>query len=219
MTTWVRKVSVIVAFSFFQATAAHAIPFTVAFTATDFVSLVGSSPAPDDAVSGAMIYDAASINSPIDSLTAISLTISGHTYTLAEVGFLDLGLGFEEIGGLIDGVNGSGNSETDFSIIWDTSSLMPLLFLYATSDSSGIWDTSTFTQFSVTPSAVPEPNTLALLALGFLGNAWAMAVFVRTPNLSLNRTARRWRLRAVRSRPVSLVSLGGTNRLSSAIRP
>ena len=148
MTTWLRKLWVIVAFSFFQAMAVHAIPITVTFTATDFVPLFGSSPAPDDPVSGAMTYDAASINSPINSLTAISLTISGHTFTLAEVGFLDLGLGIEEIGGLIDGVNGSGNSENDFLIIWDT---------------------STFTRFSVTPSAVPEPNTLALLALGFLG--------------------------------------------------
>jgi hypothetical protein len=187
MKTWQLKLWVIVTFSFFEAIAAHALPFTVAFTATDFVPLVSSIPAPDDPVSGTMIYDAASINSPINSLTAISLTISGHTYALTEVGFLDLGLGFEEIGGLIDGVNGSGNFENDFLIIWDRSSLVPLFFLYATSDSSGIWDTSTFAQFSVTPSAVPEPNTLALLALGFLGilaAQIAMAVRVRTPNLS-----------------------------------
>jgi len=167
MTTWLRKLWVIAAISLFGAIAAHANPFTVTFTATDFVPLFPSSPVPDDPVSGTMIYDAASINSPIDSLTAISLTISGHTYTLAEVGFLDLGLGFEEIGGLIDGVNGSGSNENDFLIIWDTSSLVPLLFLYATLDSTGIYDTSNFTQFSIT--AVPEPNTLALVALGFLG--------------------------------------------------
>jgi hypothetical protein len=169
VTTWLWKLWPIAAFSFFQAMVAHAIPITLTFTATDFVPLVGSSPAPDDPVSGAVIYEAASVNSPINSLTAISLTISGHAFILAEVGFLDLGLGIEEIGGLIDGVNGAGNSESDFLIIWDTSSLTPLLFLYPTSDSSGIWDTSTFAQFSVTPSAVPEPNTFVLLALGFLG--------------------------------------------------
>jgi hypothetical protein len=167
MTVWLRRVWVIAVFSFFGATAAHANPFTVTFTATDFVPLFPSSPTPDDLVSGSMTYQAASMNSPIDSLTGVSLTLSGHSYSLAEVGFLDLGLGIEEIGGMVDGVNGSGSNENDFLMIWDTSSLVPLLFLYATLDSTGIYDTFTFTRFDI--AAAPEPNTLALLALGFIG--------------------------------------------------
>lgn len=161
------KLLVVGVISLLGATATHAIPITVAFTATGFVPLIGSTPAPDDPVSGTLVYDAASVNSPINSLTSISLTINGHTYGLSEIGFLtDFGLG--EIGGLIDGVNGSGNFEDDFLILWERATLTPLLFLYATANSGEIWTTSNFSQFSVTASPVPEPATLALLALCLL---------------------------------------------------
>jgi len=153
-------------FALLAATAAQAIPVSVAFTATGFVPLFGSTPAPDDPVSGTIVYDAASVNAAINSLTSITLTINGHVYTLGEIGFLsDPGIG--EVGGLIDGVNGSGSFEDDFVIIWDMNALTPLLFLYATANSDAIWTTSSFSSFSVT--AAPEPATLALFALGVLG--------------------------------------------------
>jgi len=166
MALWLRNLGVIASLALFAATAAHANPFSLTFTATDFVPVFPSTPAPNDPVSGALTYDAASMNSPVDSLTAISLTIGAHTYSLAEVGFLDSGFGIAEIGGLIDGVNGSGGNENDFLIIWDTASLAPLLFQYATLESDGVYNASSFSQFHV--AAVPEPNTLVLAALGFL---------------------------------------------------
>jgi hypothetical protein len=47
----------------------------------------------------------------------------------------------------------------------------------------------------------------------FLGAAWALGFVVpSTPNISLNRTARRRRSRAVRSRPVSLVRWASQDR-------
>jgi hypothetical protein len=140
----------------------------ITFTAAEFTNLVDSTPAPEDPVSGTIVYDAASLNAPINSLTSISLSIAGHTYALGEVGFLsDSGIGY--VGGLIDGVTGSGNFENDFLIVWDMLALVPLQFLYATEDSSGIWYTLAFSQFTVTDASVREPNTIFLLVLGFLG--------------------------------------------------
>ena len=173
MTTSLRNFGVLSAFVLLVASGAHAAPITVSFTATGFVPLVGSNPAPDDPVSGTIVYDASAVNAPIDSLISISLTIGDHTYSLDEIGFVNNG-GFAYVGGLIDGVLGSGNFEDDFWIIWDQTTLLPLDFLYATLvDPAGIWDTQTFGQFSVTSSA-PEPTTFALLALGLLGMAAAL---------------------------------------------
>lgn len=171
MTAWLRKLGVTVAFVLFEAGAAHGMPITVTFTATDIVALVGSGAAPDDPVSGTVFYDALSINAPIDSMTSISLTISGHSYALAEIGFVNEVGGVTYVGGLVDGVTGSGNFEDDFLLGWDTASLVPLIFLYATVGSSGIWIASQFSQFDVTASAASEPGALILLALGLLGLA------------------------------------------------
>jgi hypothetical protein len=86
-------------------TPASAIPITVSFTATGFN--VG---APTDPVTGSIGYDAASTTAPPNSLTSINLTIAGHAYSLAEVGFADSTV----IGALINGVNFVGASTNDF---------------------------------------------------------------------------------------------------------
>lgn len=140
-------------------------PITVNFAATTFSDIVNSDPAPNDPVTGTLVYEAASPAAPIDSLTSISLAIAGHTYVIGEIGFLNVEGGVFYVGGLIDGVGGSGNFEDDFLLVWDTT-LLPLQLLYAAADMSGIWVTNTFSRFEV--SAVPEPGTLALVGLALL---------------------------------------------------
>ncbi len=105
--------------------AVSAATIEMTFTATNFAPLFGAVPPIDDPVSGTIRYEAASINAPIDALTSVSLVIAGHMYTLAEIGF-DNETGVNYIGGLVDGVLGSGNFEDDFQIGWDTGSLVPL---------------------------------------------------------------------------------------------
>jgi len=142
-------------------------PAMVAFTATGFTNLIDANPAPEDPVNGVIVYDAASPNAPIDSLISISLSIAGHAYGLSDIGFLsDSGVGY--VGGLIDGVLGSGNFENDFLLVWDMAALVPLDFLYAVEGNSGIWDMPVFARFTVTDSAVPVPATVLLLTIGFL---------------------------------------------------
>jgi hypothetical protein len=138
---------------------------TITFSAGPFTNLIDAAPAPEDPVSGTFAYSAASPNAPINSLSSISVSIAGHPYALADVGALsDSGIGY--VGGLIDGVLGSGNFENDFQIVWDMSSLLPLQFLYSMEGSSGIWVTSTFSQFTVIESSVPEPGPILLIAVG-----------------------------------------------------
>ena len=152
--------------------AVSAATIEMTFTATNFAPLVGAVPPIDDPVSGTIRYEAASINAPIDALTSVSLVIAGHMYTLAEIGF-DNETGVNYIGGLVDGVLGSGNFEDDFQIGWDTGSLVPLILLYAASGSAGLWITSEFSQFAVV--AVPEPATMPLLALALCAFTFADA--------------------------------------------
>ena len=165
MKTWLRNFGALTAFSLLLAGAAHAIPITLSFTAAGFV---GPDPAPNDPLSGTIVYEAASVTSPIESLISISLTIGDHTYTLDEIGFVNDGTS-AIVGGLEGGVLGSGNFMDDFWIVWEPPTLLPLNFLYAALVSpAGIWETSTFSQFSVA-AAVPEPAPLVLLAFGIGG--------------------------------------------------
>jgi len=138
--------------------AANASPFLVDFTYTGFIG-------PDPTVTGSAVFESASINSPIQSVTSINLTIAGHTYILAEVGSDVLG-GSNLIGGLIDGVDTVSANTNDFILEWAYSTNTPDRFIYATASSTVF--TSRTSTFSITPvqAAVPEPATLALFSLG-----------------------------------------------------
>lgn len=119
-------------------------------------------------VTGTIVWDADSPTSPINSLSSIDLSIDGHDFTLAEVGFA---VGFANdgvIGGLVGGVGALYFGNNDFMIEWDAANLTPIQFNYTTPTSGGGFVfTTTFTQFSVTAQqAVPEPATLTLLAAG-----------------------------------------------------
>lgn len=151
-------------------------PIALNFTAVNFNDVS----APDDPVSGTIIYEAASATDPIDALTSIALTIDGHNYTVDEVGFISpFGFNGQLLGGKINNVDGLIPSETDdFFLTWNMETLTPFSFSYSSSSTQGFWTTETFETFSVgpvvrgpgrVPTDVPAPATLALVALGLLG--------------------------------------------------
>jgi PEP-CTERM motif len=100
-------------------------------------------------------------------LTSIDLTIAGHTYSLAEVGFA----GATIIGSTLDGVGVVIGDENTFFLDWTASSITPVEFAYGCeAGCSRGFTTSIFTQFNVTAAApVPEPSTFTLLLVGILG--------------------------------------------------
>jgi hypothetical protein len=147
-------------------TPAHAIPVTVSFTASGFTSEGGGLPAPTDPVVGSIVYEAASITSNINSLTSVNLTIAGHTYTVDELNFANNSPpSFAVIGTPNGGVCCAATNGADtFFVEWFQATLIPSVFIYAAASVPGdIWDSSNFTQFSVTAAAVPEPSSLSLL--------------------------------------------------------
>ena len=169
MKIWMRNIGVLAAFSLLVTSGAHAMPITLSFTASNFVPSLGSNPPPVDPVSGTIVWDAASVNSPINSLTSISLVIDGHTYSLGEIGFVNF-TNVAFIGGLVSGINSVVPATDDFFFEWDFATPTPFMFTYASSRHfPPVWSSNTFPQVTVTPT--PEPTALACLTLGLLGIA------------------------------------------------
>lgn len=148
---------------FLAATPASAIPFRVSFTAEDF-----GPGAPADPVSGFIEYNANSITSPIQSITSISLTISGHVYALAEIGFISPFNIDHLVGGTITGIDGLIDGTNDFALVWNILTQTPSLFVYTTENTDTVFQTGTFSQFSVvdTSVVVPEPASLWMMISG-----------------------------------------------------
>jgi hypothetical protein len=152
--------------------------FELDFTAIGFAATSGFVNPPTDPVSGHIMYTAASLTSPIDSLTAISLVIGGHQYTLAEVGYSNDFPNASLIGGLANGVTTISQNvftglSNDFWIYFKRSPFQPVDFYYSVDSSMAVWDTFRFSQSSLTEvPAVPEPSTWAMMILGFLGVGW-----------------------------------------------
>jgi PEP-CTERM motif-containing protein len=128
--------------------------------------------APQDPVSGSITYRAASINSPIEELLSIDLTIDEHTYTVCstpscgnDVGFLTSG-GMQLVGGsLFGGVEQVRAGRDDFLLQWDQTTLALGPFLYATVNRE--LDVYT-TEAVVTPVSEPATLPLAVLAMGLI---------------------------------------------------
>ena len=166
-------------FSFFGLKPAYASPILVSFTYSGF-----GAGAPQDPISGSIIYDAASTTSKMNSLTSISLTIAGHAFSVAEVGFLNqtsFGNDSILIGGLLNGVNGLRAASNDFIVSWTWTggNFKPGTFQYTTQLSGKFWGWSpvgTLKDFQVKDfqasdaqdASIPEPGSLTLLGAGML---------------------------------------------------
>jgi hypothetical protein len=160
------------------AAAAHcpAAIFHADFSVTGFAPSNGNA-APTDPVSGTIVWNAADIHSDIQSFVSINLTMDGHTYSVGEIGYFRVAspTTWNGVGGLIPGPGSIWNGYDNFWIEWDSASLAPLSFAYASSQRSGIWDVESiyqpaaFQAFSIAPAEItpaPEPSSAALLIVG-----------------------------------------------------
>ena len=151
-----------------------ALPFQVDFTATNFTVIGGSTPAPYSLVSGSFGFEAASINSPIDSLTSVDLTIGGFGYDLGDIDATALGRS-ELVGGIGSGLSTMTSRTNDIWLLWEINTLAPSTFAYTTASGFyGAWGSTQFDSFSITAAAapVPEPSTFLLLGGGLAGLAF-----------------------------------------------
>ena len=153
-------------------TTAHAVPIEISFTVENLIS-VGPDAAPTDPVTGVIVYEAASLESDIDSLVSISLVLDGFSWNIADIVFVtNIG------GGILDAIGGTPGPTTatigtdDFVFIFDSVTGIAAEFAYTSSSSDDTYwfgRTEQFTSFSQSLIEVPEPGTLALLAIGLAG--------------------------------------------------
>lgn len=147
---------------------ARAITVELDFTAVDFPPA-----SPNASISGQFTYETASLTSPVTSLTSVNLTISGHTYTLGEVGAALFG-NTEVIGSTIEGVGGLQSGMNTFALSYIPSTGMPDYhpFAYSANSDPDVSEGLSYSQFSirsVSSAPAPEPATWFLLLIGFLG--------------------------------------------------
>ena len=164
-----------VALFFESVSASRAALIELEFTAVNFPPTFAGIAAPTDPVSGVILYEAADVGAPIESLTAISLEVGNHSFAVGELGFITQPNAISTssiIGGSINGIGGVSSRTSDFSLQFDRDPVpgVGANFVYASASLPGIWRTAVFTNFSLSaaPTAVPEPGTFGLLLLGLL---------------------------------------------------
>ncbi len=146
--------------------AAITMNFTVEGLSSDTPFGGPSPPGPTTTVSGTITWEGASITDKIDQLTSLDLNILGHTYSLAEIDYTH---DYSDM--IYATVNDTGiaTGSHDFWIRWDKTTTTPVDFVYATTGTVGIWDSSNFTEFSIT--AVPVPAAAWLFGSALIGLA------------------------------------------------
>jgi len=159
---------------FFVTPPVQAIPITVEFTYTNFISNItyGTNPAPTNPVHGIIRYESAPTDPlHIESLTSIDLTIDGHTYGLSEVGFESHYGGYTWVGAVgnaNDVINVFVPGTNDFRINWGQYSypnLNPYGLIYTSANTYGLWVSYSPSTFTVTPI----PSAMLLLGSGLAG--------------------------------------------------
>lgn len=148
-------------------TVAQASVYKLDFTVSSFTPGIFSAlPAPQNPVSGSIVFTAASLGGAVTSVDEIDLVIGGHTYTPGEIGTGSYGDGYV-FGAKANGVGVTRASEDDFYLILSSRFNV---FAYA---ESGVFDTWVTRNVSATYSeqsaAVPEPGSLVLLMAGLAG--------------------------------------------------
>ena len=162
---------------------ASIVTLTYSFTATGFTSLPSSGSAiPQDPITGSvtLTFDPTKFTAP-STVDAISLTILGHTYTLAEVSFEEALIGKPQVFGSVNGLNNIMPGTNDFLLNLylqpDGTVAGGGQFVYTVSSNIANQFAAGFGSGSVpvalVPASIPEPPALALLGLGLFGVALA----------------------------------------------
>ncbi|WP_457389229.1 hypothetical protein [Roseateles sp. P5_E1] len=160
---------------------AQAKTYQLTFTATHFTSVLAPAPAPQDPVSGSIIFQADALGQPVTSIGAIDLSIAGHSYSLADLAFENWqGAPFPPsytFGGKGNGAGGVAPGVNDFFItLSGVSGYHDISFLYSvagTAQSSWIaynysdrFPSDIISSIVEIPTAVPEPSQALLLVAG-----------------------------------------------------
>lgn len=155
---------------------AHATPFKLEFSASQFANFGTPYSGFDGPWSGSISWNANSVDDPITALTAFELTIAGHHYTLAEVGIANNGSTQTAMGALARGANavvGDGMFD-DFLIVFDRKLPQITAFAYSIAGkSNAIWWSPAQSAAHYAAQGVPAPASAALAALGLLACAGA----------------------------------------------
>lgn len=156
------------------AATAHATPFKLEFSASQFANGGVAAPGFEGPWSGSFSWDANSVNDPITAFTAFDLTIAGHHYTLGEVGIANNGSTQTALGALVRGANavvGDGAFD-DFLIVFDRTLPQISAFAYSIGGKSGsIWWSPAQSEAHYAAQAVSAPASVALAGLGLLACA------------------------------------------------